>query len=139
MDSYSLLNSKKDSIVNFIKSNIIYGHNQNRSFQRRLEKIERIDNKAGVTVIECLEDVSPALGIYAIEYPFKNVYSRKNLGNRTKELTVVAALAAMGTASPQLRVHINAILHVGVTSEEISEVIVLMSIYAGFPAALHGT
>ena len=61
------------------------------------------------------------------------------MDNRTKEIAVVAALAAMGNAQPQLKVHINAALNVGVTQEEISEVMILMSVYAGFPSALNGT
>ena len=45
----------------------------------------------------------------------------------------------MGNARPQLKVHIKAALNVGVTAEEISEIMILMSVYAGFPSALNGT
>jgi len=51
---------------------------------------------------------------------------------------VVAALTAMGNATPQLKVHIHAALNVGVTREEIVETIMQMAVYAGFPAALNG-
>lgn len=51
----------------------------------------------------------------------------------------MAALAAMGNVEPQLRVHINAAINVGVTPQEISEIMILMSLYAGFPSALNGT
>jgi 4-carboxymuconolactone decarboxylase len=51
---------------------------------------------------------------------------------------VMAALTALGTAGPQLRVHLHAALNVGCTREEIVEVIMQMSAYAGFPAALNG-
>jgi 4-carboxymuconolactone decarboxylase len=44
----------------------------------------------------------------------------------------------MGTAAPQLKVHIHGALNVGCTREEITEVIMQMAIYAGFPAALNG-
>lgn len=91
----------------------------------------------GFKVIVSLNDVSLDLAKYTIEYPFGDVYSRNILDNRTKEIAVISALAAMGNAQPQLKVHINAALNVGVTSEEISEVIILMSVYTGFPAALN--
>lgn len=109
-------------------------------FNKGWKKLKEIDGEAGAKVIESLKDVSPALAKYTIEYPFGDVYSRETtLDNRTKEIAVVAALAAMGNAEPQLKVHINAALNVGVTSEEISEVMILMSVYAGFPSALNGT
>jgi 4-carboxymuconolactone decarboxylase len=108
-------------------------------FNKGWEKLKEIDGQAGVNVIESLKDVSPDLAEYIIEYPFGDVYSREILDNRTKEIAVVAALAAMGNAEPQLKVHINAALNVGVTKEEISEIMILMSVYAGFPSALNGT
>ena len=108
-------------------------------FNKGWEKLKEIDGQAGVNVIESLKDVSPDLARYIIEYPFGDVYSREILDNRTMEIAVVAALTAMGNAVPQLKVHINAALNVGVTSGEISEIMILMSVYAGFPSALNGT
>ena len=108
-------------------------------FIKGWEKLKEIDGQAGENVIESLKDISPDLGKYTIEYPFGDIYSREILDNKTKEIAVVAALTAMGNAKPQLKVHINAALNVGVTPEEISEIMILMSVYAGFPSALNGT
>ncbi|WP_417800844.1 carboxymuconolactone decarboxylase family protein [Tenacibaculum sp.] len=109
-------------------------------FERGWKKLKEIDGEAGEKVIESLKDVSPDLAKYTIEYPFGDVYSRETtLDNRTKEIAVVAALTAMGNTRPQLKVHLNAALNVGVTEEELSEIMILMSVYAGFPSALNGT
>lgn len=53
-------------------------------------------------------------------------------------LATIAALTAMGNASAQLKVHIEAGLNVGLTRDEIIEIIMQMAVYAGFPAALNG-
>lgn len=108
-------------------------------FKEGLKKLSSIDGEAGTAVIESLQDISPDLGKYIIEYPFGDIYRRDILNDKTKEIAVVAALTAMGTAKPQLKVHINAALNVGVTQEELTEIMILMSVYAGFPAALNGT
>ncbi len=108
-------------------------------FIKGWEKLKEIDGKAGENVIESLKDISPDLATYTIKYPFGDIYSREILNNRTKEIAVVAALTAIGNAKPQLKVHINAALNVGVTPEEIAEIMILMSVYAGFPSALNGT
>jgi len=57
---------------------------------------------------------------------------------RSREIAVVAALTAMGNAAPQLKVHIQGALNVGVSRTEIVETIMQMAVYAGFPAALNG-
>jgi 4-carboxymuconolactone decarboxylase len=73
-----------------------------------------------------------------VEFGFGDVYSRPGLSLRERELATIAALTALGTATPQLKVHIAAGLHVGLSREEILEVMIQMALYAGFPAALNG-
>ena len=70
-----------------------------------------------------------------IEFPFGDIYSRPGLDLRSREIAVVAALTAMGNAAPQLKVHIQGALNVGVSRTEIVETIMQMAVYAGFPAA----
>lgn len=107
-------------------------------YERGVQKLAEVDGDAGRAVIESLKDVAPALGRYVIEYPFGDVYCRPGLDLRSREMVTVAALTALGGCDPQLRVHINGALNVGVTREEIVEVMIQMSVYAGFPAALNG-
>jgi 4-carboxymuconolactone decarboxylase len=64
--------------------------------------------------------------------------ARPGLDLRAREIATIAALTAMGTATPQLKVHIEAGLNVGLTKEEVTETIMQMAVYAGFPAALNG-
>jgi 4-carboxymuconolactone decarboxylase len=66
------------------------------------------------------------------------VISRAGLDFRTKELASVGLLTALGTAQPQLKVHVAAALNVSASRDEIVEVIQQMAVYAGFPAALNG-
>jgi len=101
------------------------------------KKLIEIDGEAGTRVEETINGICPDLARYLIEYAFGEIYARETLDNRTKEQAVVAALTAMGTAAPQLKVHIHAALHVGCTPEEIREIIIQMCGYAGFPATLN--
>jgi 4-carboxymuconolactone decarboxylase len=107
-------------------------------FVRGLEKLKEIDGEAGEMVINGLKDIAPDLARYTIEFPFGDIYSRPGLDLKSREIATVAALTALGNAQPQLKVHINGALNVGCTKEEIVEVIIQMSVYAGFPAALNG-
>jgi 4-carboxymuconolactone decarboxylase len=100
--------------------------------------LQKVDGKGGDAVVESLQDIAPDFARYLLEFPFGDIYSRPGLDLRSREIATVAALTALGNAAPQLKVHIGAALHVGLTQDEIVEVIMQMAVYAGFPAALNG-
>jgi 4-carboxymuconolactone decarboxylase len=83
------------------------------------ERLKEIDGTAGERVIASLADICPDLGRYIVEFGFGDVYSRPGLSLRERELATIAALTALGTAMPQLKVHIAAGLHVGLSRDEI--------------------
>ena len=85
-----------------------------------------------------LADIAPDFARYLLEFPFGDIYSRPGLDLRSREIATIAALAAMGNAAPQLKVHIEAGLNVGLSRDEIVEILMQMAVYAGFPAALNG-
>jgi len=107
-------------------------------YLRGLDRLAEVDGEAGQQVVATLSESFPDFASYLLEFPFGDIYSRPGLGLREREIAVVAALCAMGTAGPQLRVHIHAALHVGCTPTEIVETLMQMAVYAGFPAALNG-
>ena len=107
-------------------------------YAKGLAKLHEIDGEAGANVINSLRDIAPDFARYLIEFPFGDIYSRPGLDLRSREIAVVAALTALGNAAPQLKVHVHGALNVGVTKDEIVEVMMQMSVYAGFPAALNG-
>jgi len=100
--------------------------------------LAEIDGAAGAEVIAALADVAPDFADYLFEFPFGDIYSRPGLDLRAREIATIAALAAMGDAAPQLKVHIRAGLRVGLSRDEIVEILMQMAVYAGFPAALNG-
>jgi len=107
-------------------------------YKRGLEKLAEIDGKQGERVVEVLKDISPDFADLLIEFPFGDVYSRPGLDLKSREMATVAALTAMGTAVPQLKVHVHGALNVGCSRQEIIEIMIQMAVYAGFPAALNG-
>jgi 4-carboxymuconolactone decarboxylase len=110
----------------------------NERFERGLRALNEIDGHAGQSVVDSLADIAPEFARYLIEFPFGDIYSRPGLDLRSREVATIAALTAMGNAAPQLKVHIQAGLNVGLSRDEIVETIMQMAVYAGFPAALNG-
>jgi 4-carboxymuconolactone decarboxylase len=111
---------------------------KNERFNRGWEKLKEIDGEAGERIIASLKDIAPEFADLIIEFPFGDIYSRPGLDLKSREIAVVAALTALGNATPQLKIHIHYALNVGCTKGEVVEVIMHMAVYAGFPAALNG-
>ena len=106
-------------------------------FSRGSELLDQIHAGGGAKLVAALSDVAPDLGRYIVEFGFGDVYRRPGLSLRDRQLATVAALAALGTAQAQLAAHIEGALAVGLTREEVVEVIIQMALYGGFPAAMN--
>ncbi len=117
-------------------SGLTMGQNKGH-YEKGYKKLVEVDGEAGEKVINELEKKSPELAKYIVEFVFGDVYSGDALPPDRKEIAVIAALTSLGTASPQLKVHLNAALNTGNTISEIQEVILQMSVYSGFPSSIN--
>ncbi len=66
---------------------------------------------------------------------FGDVWSRPGLPIKTRSMITMASLIALGRFT-QLKGHMKGALHIGITEDEIKEVIVHLSQYAGIPFAV---
>jgi 4-carboxymuconolactone decarboxylase len=105
--------------------------------ERGLEKLLEIDGEHGIEVVQSLATISPTLGDQIIDFTFGEVYSRSVLDPKQRQLVTLGSLTAQGGCEPQLRVHINAALRVGLSKEEIIEAFLQCSPYTGFPKVLN--
>ena len=109
-----------------------------KRYEVGLQLMDKIVGEPGNHTRESLNDIAPDFERFLVEFPFGDIYSRPGVDMKSREIATISALTALGYAIPQLKVHINGALNVGCTKEEIIEIIMQMSVYAGFPAALNG-
>jgi 4-carboxymuconolactone decarboxylase len=102
-------------------------------YERGLKKMTEVYGVDGGEFIEPLHD----LGRYMVEFPYGDIYSRGGLALRDREIATSAMLTALGGREPQLRVHFAAALNVGLTPDELEEIIIHTVIFAGFPTAIN--
>ena len=160
-------------------------------YERGLAILREVAAAEDPQVLQDLAGVAPDLGRYLVEFAYGDVYARPGLSLRRRELAAVAALAALGNATTQLRfhaqgarnagamepeiiedrsghpagvltaqdreivavarltalgtprrqellLHIPALLDAGGSPDDVVETIMLMVVFAGFPAALNG-
>ena len=67
-------------------------------------------------------------------YAYGDVWQRSALPLATKSLAMVAMMAAAGHSN-ELRVHLKGALKNGCTMEQLQEVLLLLALYCGIPAA----
>lgn len=108
-------------------------------FTRGKDILDAVDGTAGAKVIDALADVSPELAHQIVAWGFGEIYSRPGLEPRDRQLVTLGMLTALGGAEPQLEVHINASLNVGLTPQQIVEALLHSAVYCGFPRALNAT
>lgn len=107
------------------------------SFILGSEKLKEIDGIGGENVIKSLQDIAPDVGKYIIEFAFGDVYTRPELSMQEREMITITSLLTSGGCEPQLEVHINGSLNVGLSPEKIIETFIQCIPYTGFPKVLN--
>ncbi len=74
---------------------------------------------------------------YIIEFAFGDIYPRTGLTLLEKEMITITSLLTSGGCGPQLEVHINGALNVGISPEKIIETFIQCIPYVGFPRVLN--
>lgn len=109
----------------------------NTRFELGAEKLKEIDGIGGENVIQSLQDIAPDVGKYIIEFAFGDVYTRSELSMQEREMITITSLLTTGDCEPQLEVHINGSLNVGLSPEKIIETFIQCIPYTGFPKVLN--
>jgi len=83
------------------------------------------------------DDFSLPLQEIVTEYCWDRVWNRPGLPRKTRSLLNIAMISALNRPH-ELRIHIAGALRNGCTLEEIREVLLQVTIYAGVPAGVDG-
>lgn len=98
--------------------------------------LSEIHGPIGEQVVVRLGAIAPDFAGQLVDYAFGDVYSRPGLDRRSRQIATIAALAVLGNAEAQLKWHIRGGLNVGISKDEVIEILMQMAIYGGFPAAV---
>ena len=78
--------------------------------------------------------LAPDFYAWVAETAFGQIWSREALPVRDRSLVTVAMLAALGRTG-ELRAHLTGARNLGISQEELVEVLMQVAVYAGVPAA----
>lgn len=128
---------KKQGIID-IEGKIAQSDDLTTLLEKGSKELASLDSMQEQKLRENFDSFSPELVQFILETGYGELYSRKNLDKKSRQTVTIAALATLGTASAQLKFHIKAGLNIGLTANEIKEIMLLISVYSGFPAAING-
>ena len=109
-----------------------------KKYERGRARINEMLGAPGEEAVENIARISPDMARYVVEFIFGDIQSRPGLDVKIRELIAVVSIATRGGAEPQLRAHLNGMMNVGWSEQEITELMIELAVYAGFPAALNG-
>ena len=96
--------------------------------------------ESGEQMIRAMKDICPDFATMTIEWALGGIMARPGLDLLTREYLLIASCVTLGHTVPQLRAHIGSALKLGASREQVVEVILQMTFYAGGAAvanALH--
>lgn len=108
----------------------------NKRYEAGITAMEELFSQDVRNGMEGIKDISPDLWNMIVSFGFGDLYSRNTLSHAQREIITLTSLITQG-AFDQLRVHLQAALNVGLTKEEIIEIILHCTGYVGFPKAVH--
>ncbi|QNU06350.1 carboxymuconolactone decarboxylase family protein [Peribacillus butanolivorans] len=97
------------------------------------------DNKeigTHMNIVDEFKELAPDLESYIVEFAFGDIYSRDGLTNHQRTIATISSLVTLGT-EPQLELHINTGLTIGLTPNEIVGTVMHLIPYTGFPRVLN--
>ena len=83
-----------------------------------------------------LDRLAPGFADWMVVALFGGTYQRGVLTLRERQVATLAALTTLGSVEPQLVGHVRTALRLGMTAEEVTEVVVHLAPYVGTPRAL---
>ena len=96
---------------------------------------EVLGNKAD-DIIKAFNEISPDFTNYVVDYAYGDLYAREGFADKYRELAAVSCLIGQGNSGLAIKAHLNGMLNVGWTKEEIIEAIIYLTGYAGFPSCV---
>ena len=105
--------------------------------QMGLAKLRQIAGDNQNQPLSDWKEVAPDMEGYIIDFIAGDILSRPGLDSKSRQLVTVAALAALNTAPAELKMHMRGAIHLGWTPTEVTEALIQIAVFAGFPASLN--
>ena len=113
-----------------------------QTMQERMQRgdatVLRLNNGQTQSNLGRMRQEFPFLAEATQAHALGDVWSRTEIDSRTRQLAAVAAFAAIGE-TVFMKVHAGYALNIGVSEDELKEIIYMVTVPAGFPKAIRAS
>jgi 4-carboxymuconolactone decarboxylase len=101
-----------------------------------IRNLQKTEGDRVRTVATRFANLAPDLPRLIIEFARGEIWNRRGLSLKSREFATIAMVTALGNQPNSIQAHVEGALRAGATETEIKEVLMQMTVYAGYPKTL---
>jgi 4-carboxymuconolactone decarboxylase len=105
-------------------------------YQLGIQNLQQTEGNRVKTIATRFANLAPDLPRLIIEFARGEIWNRRGLSLKSRELATLAMVTALGNQSNSVEAHVEGALRAGATETEIKELLMQMTVYVGYPKTL---
>ncbi|MBD2529956.1 carboxymuconolactone decarboxylase family protein [Nostoc flagelliforme FACHB-838] len=109
---------------------------QGDRYQLGIQNLQQTEGDRVKTIATQFANLAPDLPRLIIEFARGEIWNRRGLSLKSREFATLVMVTALGNQSDSVETHVEGALRAGATETEIKELLLQMTVYAGYPKTL---
>jgi 4-carboxymuconolactone decarboxylase len=105
-------------------------------YQLGIQNLQQTEGDQVKTIATRFANLAPDLSRWIVEFARGEIWNRRGLSLKSREFATLAIVTVLGNQSNSVATHVEGALRSGATETEIKEVLMQMTVYAGYPKTL---
>lgn len=105
-------------------------------YQLGIQNLQQTEGDRVKTIATRFANLAPDLPRLIVEFARGEIWNRRGLSLKSREFATLAMVTVLGNQSHSVQAHVEGALRVGATETEIKELLLQMTVYAGYPKTL---
>ncbi len=105
-------------------------------YQLGIQNLKQTEGDRVKTIATRFANLAPDLPRLIVEFARGEIWNRRGLSLKSREFATLAMVTALGNQGNSVQAHVEGALRAGATETEIKELLLQMTVYAGYPKTL---
>lgn len=105
-------------------------------YQLGMQNLQQIGGDKVEDIATQFAEIAPDLSRLTVEFAHGEIWNRPGLSLKSREFATLAMVTVLGNQSSSIEFHVEGALRAGATETEIKELLLQMTVYAGYPKTL---